>query len=71
MRINKIESPDTLSFSSVSKSLEENTETLLIGNANWKNYPYTPEVSLRIAHSSDQIFLKFYVSEKHILAQHT
>ena len=71
MRINKIDSPDTLSFSAVSKSLEENTEMVLIENANWKDFPYTPGVGLRIAHSSDQVFLKFYVSEKHILAQHT
>ncbi|MBQ0123970.1 MAG: hypothetical protein KBS58_03910, partial [Bacteroidales bacterium] len=28
---------------------------------NWKEYPYCPEVSFKIAHNGDEIFLQFNV----------
>jgi hypothetical protein len=50
-------------------------ETQAISNPvqikNWKDYSYIPQVSFRIGHISDEIWLKFYVTEKHILAKET
>jgi len=71
LRIQKIETPLALDFSTLSEQLESNIKKVPIGNANWDAFPYTPEVAFRMAHDTDHIYLKFYVSEAHILAQHS
>jgi hypothetical protein len=53
----------------VSQLLEEHTQLVSINTINWKDFPYRPEVSFRIAHANNQIWLKYYVSEKNILGQ--
>jgi hypothetical protein len=42
-----------------------------IDQCNWSNFPYTPEVQFKIAHSGEDIFLQFRVHEKYIRAKCT
>lgn len=51
--------------------LEKQCDSVTIGQVNWAEYPYKPEVQFRIAHTGQEIILKFYVHEKNILAQVT
>jgi hypothetical protein len=39
-----------------------------ISIAPWPAFPYTPEVSFTIAHSSHHLLLKYFVTEKHVRA---
>lgn len=36
----------------------------ILDTVNWKEYPYCPEVSFKIAHNGDEIFLQFNVVEE-------
>lgn len=60
-----------VSISEAAQLLERKTTTNYIHEINWKSHPYRPLVKFRIGHVSNQIWLKFYVQEKHILAQET
>lgn len=71
MDVKKIATPTAHTFAAVSKSLESNTQKVAVDQANWEAFPYAPDVSFRIAHDSEHLYLKFYVSEAHILAQHS
>lgn len=52
--------------------LESATEQVEINQLNWeKAFPYRPGLKFRIAHTGDEIWLKYYVNEKNILAQET
>ena len=51
--------------------LETQTVTNSIDTINWKDFSYLPNVKFRIGHVKNEIWLKFYVSEKHILARET
>ncbi len=51
--------------------LEQKTVANYVHTLNWKSFPYRPVVRFRAGHVSNQIWLKFYVQEKHILAQET
>lgn len=42
-----------------------------VNQLNWEDYSYQPNVQFRIAHTGDEIWLKFYVKEKYIRAQET
>lgn len=53
----------------VSKLLEKETDLQFIDVTNWEKYQYKPEVKFRIAHSNNQIWLKYYVSENNIMAK--
>lgn len=55
----------------VSVLLEAHTELNAIDLINWEAYPYQPMVKFRIGHHNNQIWLKFYVDEAHVLAQRT
>jgi len=39
-----------------------------IDTVNWKNYPYCPEASFRIAHNGEAVFLNYQVNESDIKA---
>jgi hypothetical protein len=43
----------------------------MISALNWPAFPYQPAVSFSIAYQEDNIFLKYYVSEKDIKAKYT
>lgn len=55
----------------VSSLLEANADIIEVATVNWDTFSYRPEVKFRIAHSKNQIWLKFYVKEDFILAQRT
>ncbi len=51
--------------------LEEQAELQSIDMINWPAFPYEPNVSFRIGHVHNEIWIVFYVTENHVLAQHT
>ncbi len=55
----------------VSDILEDQVEFQNVNLANWQEFPYQPMVRFKIAHNNNQIWLKFYVQEEHILAHFT
>ena len=65
----KVSIKDNINFKSVSKVLEENAALNKVDWLEWKEFPYKPQVSFRIAHLDSLIFLKYYVKEEHILAK--
>ncbi len=69
--VKRIESKKGIGLEEVSRLLEEQTELQSIDLLNWKEFPYRPEVKFRIAHSNNQIWLKYYVNEQNILADRT
>ncbi len=65
----KIKKPVT--FAEAEHLLEQHSVTHTIGNLNWKEFSYKPEVKFRIAHISNEIWLKYYVKEKYVKAIET
>ena len=55
----------------VSDWLDKQDEKLLVDTLNWKEYDYKPRVSLAIAYSDYEIFLKYYVIENYFKAEKT
>ncbi len=55
----------------VSGKLDELDERLKIDTLNWKGYTYRPDVSLALAYSDREIFLKYYVTEDYFKAEKT
>ncbi len=53
------------------KILENNTNLVSINTINWQDYKYMPDVKFRIAHTNNEILLKFYVIEKNPKALET
>lgn len=49
---------------------KENIETHKLDYVNWENYPYKPQVSFRIAYTSDSILLHYNVNEKSARAKY-
>lgn len=49
--------------------LEAKTVTNQIDTLNWPGFSYKPKLNFRIGHTGTEIWLKYYVSEKYILAQ--
>ena len=58
-----------IDINDVSRLLEEQTKLHTIDLINWDEHAYRPEVTFRIAHSNNLIWLKYYVKEKSILAE--
>ncbi|WP_320113581.1 carbohydrate-binding family 9-like protein [Draconibacterium orientale] len=72
LTVTKINTTSSLSVQEAALLLEKNTKTELIDILNWeKAFPYKPDIKFRIAHTGNEIWLKFYVREKNILAQET
>lgn len=67
----KIDGQQTTSLSEVATLLEKSSDLHSIDNLNWEAFPYRPEVHFRIAHTGNEIWLKYYVREKYILALET
>lgn len=51
--------------------LEAQTDLNAIDVVNWVAFPYQPKVSFRIGHHDNQIWIKFYIGEAHVLAMRT
>ena len=70
--VKQIKTAQPVSLSEVGSLLESTTEQVKINVLNWeKDFPYRPGLMFRIAHIGDEIWLKYYVNEKNILAQET
>jgi hypothetical protein len=69
--IKKITPQKKVNISEADHLLETRAITHSINQINWKKFPLQPKVQFRIAHVNNQIWLKFYVTEKHILAHET
>jgi hypothetical protein len=69
--IKEIELKKPVSFSEAEHLLENKTVTSSIQVINWKEFNYKPNVSFRIGHTGNEIWLKYYVTENHIRAKET
>lgn len=71
LAVKKLIAQSPISAENAAQLLEEQTPLNAIDTINWPGYPAKPEVSFRIGHSGDTIWLKFDVREKYIRAQTT
>ncbi|WP_321375667.1 carbohydrate-binding family 9-like protein [uncultured Draconibacterium sp.] len=72
LTIKKIDISSPVSVQEAAQLLTNETDLENVDILNWeKAYPYKPGVQFRIAHTGNEIWLKFYVQEKNILAQET
>ncbi len=69
LHVQEIKTDKKIDLAIVSKLLEEQAELHAINLLNWDEFQYLPEVQFRIAHHDNQIWLKYYVKEKSILAE--
>ena|SRR5690606_16842744 len=69
--VHKIHHEGQTGISDVKKLLESNAPLNAINVINWEKFDYTPEVQFRIGHVENEIWIVFYVREKHILAKRT
>jgi hypothetical protein len=69
--IKRINSENTVGLAEADHLIETQTVTNPIDTINWKNYSYKPDLKFRIGHIKNEIWLKYYVTEKNILARET
>jgi hypothetical protein len=70
--VKQINTDNSISLAEAGTLLESQTEANAIDILNWKKaFPYKPGLKFRIAHTGNEIWLKYYVNEKNILAQET
>lgn len=69
LKVKEIVTDKNVTLDQVSKLLEAQVELHSIAIINWESFSYQPEVSFRIAHANNQIWLKYYVTEETILAK--
>ncbi len=69
--VKQIKTENKVSLAKAGHLLETQTVTNPINIINWKEFNYLPKVYFRIGHVNNEIWLKFYVNEKNILAQET
>lgn len=71
LEVSKVNPINELNLETISKVLDSVSESQPIDLLNWKDYEYAPQVAFKIAHSEEMIYLKFNVSEDHIIAKRT
>ena len=69
--IKKIEINKIVNLKEAAHLLETKTVTNPIDTINWKEFSYRPGLKFRIGHVGNEIWLKYYVKEDHVLAQET
>jgi hypothetical protein len=69
--IKEIKTNKPVTLSHAEHLLETQTVTNPIQILNWKEFGYLPKVNFRIGHSENEIWLKYYVNEKHLRAIET
>ena len=62
---------DYPSLEEISAELDNNIRLIEIDTINWKGYDYKPEVTLAIAYSDHEIFMKYYITENYFKAEKT
>ena len=68
MKIAHVTYIESDSLSCIQSSIES-CEVNCIAQVNWADYPYCPEVTFRVAHNNNMLFVDFSVVEDHIKAQ--
>lgn len=71
LTVNEIKIEKKTDLYKAEQLLEQNSITHTINILNWDSFKYKPDVTFRIAHVQDEIWLKYYVREKHIKAVET
>ena len=71
LKVKEIKFKGDANLKEVSQLLDEHAETHFIDELNWERFSYKPQVQFKIAHSNNQIWLKYKVSEENILAERT
>ncbi|WP_136465919.1 carbohydrate-binding family 9-like protein [Flagellimonas onchidii] len=71
LKVKEIRHDGVVDFQNISRLLDEKVETNYVDIRNWSAFPYEPKVSFKIAHSDNQIWLKWQVEEENILAERT
>lgn len=66
--VKKIDASKKIDFKEESLLLETQTKKHSIEVINWEEFDYKPKVEFRIGHTDDEIWLKYYISEKYIRA---
>lgn len=69
--VKKTDAKKNLLISEIDHILETQTVSHSIDHRNWESFDYKPNVLFRIAHCTDEIWLKFEVKEKNIRAVET
>ncbi len=69
--VKKINAKKSVSFAEAESLLEKQTITTPVQVLNWEEFGYQPKVYFRIGHIGNEIWLKYYVEEKHIRAVET
>lgn len=69
LKVKEIITEKNVTLAQVSELLEKQAELHVIDLINWDEFQYMPVVKFRIAHSNNQIWLKYYVKENSILAE--
>jgi hypothetical protein len=69
--IRRLDIKRPVSISEAGHILELQTVSNRINVINWENFTYRPKVNFRIGHVQNEIWLKYEVTEKYILAQET
>ncbi|NOR76804.1 MAG: hypothetical protein GQ525_16800 [Draconibacterium sp.] len=69
--IKQIKTNKKVTLSEADWLLEKQTNLNAIDIINWNEFPYRPDLKFRIAHNKNEIWLKYYVAEKNILAKET
>lgn len=69
--VEKITVNQEVSLKEAADLLEKHTSINRIETINWDAFPYRPDLKFRIAHCGTEIWIKFYVKEKNILARET
>lgn len=67
--IKEIKQRKPASLAEADHLLETQTITNSIDKINWAEFPYRPDAKFRIGYVNNEIWLKYYVNEEHILAQ--
>lgn len=71
LKVKEIEFEGAVDFQNVSHLLDAQAETHIVDVLNWDKFQYRPQVGFKIAHSNNQIWLKYIVEEENILAEKT
>jgi hypothetical protein len=69
--VKKIKTLKPVTLSGAGLLLESQAILSPVDTVNWEEYGYRPEVNFRIAHTENEIWLKFYIREEHIRAIET
>lgn len=69
--VKQIQVKKAVSLAEASYFLEKEVVTTSIQTINWKDFSYQPKVCFRMGHTQREIWLKYYVRERHLRAIET